>query len=183
MTPTISCLYMSFNRDPANITFIEFNNFVKVIFNRRSVIMTKEHLIVNRELFNMYLMSLLFTEDSSKINKVIINDVVHYGISTMKYSDDFLSNNSYNVVHLEKSVHRNPLNSKQPTRESSRKKYNKFMKYFYNCNADKSYIIDPTDLLCDYFHAEACEVLHYFDEYIQNEMHGMVCGLEEFMDE
>lgn len=178
MTPSISCLYMSFNRDPANITFIKFDNFIKVIFNRRSIIMTIKQFVVNRELFQLYVISLLFTKDTSKIYKDIINDCVYYGVVTLSYCKNFHLANNYKMIYLEKSHHRNPLNSKEPKRASSSKKYNKFMKYFYNCSADEAYIIDPTHMFCDYYCSETTEAIEYFDNY----MHEMLAGSEEFMD-
>jgi len=180
MTPSISCLYMSYNRDPANFTFIKYENFVKVIFNRRSVILSIKQFIENFELFQLYVISLLFTEDTSTIYEDVINDSVYYGIYTMTCSNFKLAN-SYRIIYLEKSPHRNPLKSKEPKRASSRKKYNKFMKYFLNCYSDESYIIHPLQLLYDYYACEAEEVVGYFNEYLESEMHDMMCELEEDM--
>ena len=181
MTPTISCLYMTANRDPANFTFIKFNNFVKVIFNDRMITIPVKQLIANRELFQLYIVSLLFTEDTSEIYKDTINDCVYYGVSTLVYSDFNLAN-SYKVIYLTKSHHRNPLNSKEPKRASSKKKYNKFMKYFYNCCADESYIVDPGHLLRDYYSGKA-ELIGYFNEYLETEIHSAICELESIIDE
>jgi len=154
MVPTISCLSINFNRDAANFTFTQFKNYVKVILNGRSIVLTNDQLVENCELFQMFVMSLLFTEDITKIDKVTINDKVYYGVSTMVYCRNFATNRSYKFIHLEKTAHRNPLNCKEPKRSTSSKKYNKFFRYFYNCLNDKSYIIDPKYMIRDYFLGE-----------------------------
>lgn len=73
----ISCFYIHYNRHPINFTFIRFTNFIKVILNKRSIILTNERLASNIELFQIYKLSLLCTKDSSTIEKkqeYIIND-------------------------------------------------------------------------------------------------------------
>jgi hypothetical protein len=138
MTPSISCLYFKYDINSINIIFIKFTNFVKIIFEDRSIILTNEQLIGNNELFMVYIISLLLTEDTSRIYKVMIDHRnYYYGIYTMMYYKYIHLTNFYTLVSLEKSAKkRNPLKFIEPKRASSGKKYNKFMKLFYNVFRD-----------------------------------------------
>ena len=167
MAPTISCFYTGYNRAPVNITFIKFENFVKIIFNDRAVILTNKQLVDNFEVFQAYVMSLLLTEDTTKIGKLVIDNTLYYGISTRRYWKSLYLTDSYTFISLQKSAHRNPLNCKEPKRESSWKKYNKFMRLFYDSIDRSNYIIGPRDLIEEYYDTETADSIHYYKKYME----------------
>jgi hypothetical protein len=174
MAPTVSCFYINYNRDPVNIIFINFDNFIKVMFNRRSIILTKNQLVFNHELFQIYVISLILTEDTSKVKKVMIDDKVYYGISTMRYWKNLYLTNFYKIISLEKSAHRNPLNAREPKRESSQKKYNKFIRSFYNYyysydGFKEGHIVKPCRVLNEYYLSETSEIVRYLEHQTQVE--------------
>ena len=145
MTLSISCFYMYFdNAKPINITFIKFDNYIKVIFNNRSVILTNNQLLSNFELFQLYLLSLILTEDTSKIYKTNNN----YGIYTKIWDNLYLSP-SYKMIYLEKLAHKNPFKSNEPKRPTSSKKINKFMWIFNRWI--KTIDINPINLFYEYY--------------------------------
>jgi hypothetical protein len=166
--PTISCFYIKYNRDPINITFIKYDNYVKVILNRRAVILKNNQLISNNELFQIYLISLLLTEDTSTIEQIIVDDKIYYGVYTMRYWKNLYLTDFYRIISLEKSAHRNPLNTKEPKRASSAKKYNKFMRYFYNYYND-DYIINPTQIFKEFIFNETDEDVQFLKHQTQIE--------------
>jgi hypothetical protein len=167
MATSISCLYIHYNRSPANFTFIKFDNFVKVIFNKRAVIMTNEQLVSNDELFQVYIMSLIVTEDTSKVERVKIDKMIYYGISTMRFWKNLYLTDFYKIISLEKSAHRNPLNSKEPKRATSQKKLNKFMSIFYDNIYNSNYIVTPHRLLNEYYCNETDEIAKYIEHHTQ----------------
>jgi len=170
--PTISCFYINYNRDPINIIFIKYENFVKVIFNRRAVILTNNQFVSSEELFNTYLISLILTEDTSKIDRVNIDNKIYYGVSTMRYWKNLYLTNFYKIISLEKSAHRNPLNSLEPKRASGHKKYSKFMRYFCNSycyEGYEGYIVRPCQLLKEYCFIETEEAKKLIEHQTQVE--------------
>ncbi len=164
--PTISCIYVHYNREPLNITFIKFNNFIKVIFNNKSVILTFSQLMYYREFFEYYLISLLLTKDSTKIDVEIVDNKPVYGVSTIRYWKNLYLTNDYKVIPLEKSSHRNPLNAAEPKRSTSINKIYKFMKKFY-IYYNNDHIIYPVDLLNEYYFMESTDIIEYFNRYIE----------------
>jgi|UniRef100_A0A6C0LJ95 hypothetical protein len=145
MTRTISCFYMSFeNKNSLNIIFIKFENYIKVIFNCRSVILTSQQLISNYELFQIYLLSLVLTEDTTKIYYYY-----NYGIYTRIW-ENFNLTPSYKFINLEKTKNKNPFNSEEPKRPTSSKKINKFMWIFNKWLVD----INPVNLFHEYYSNE-----------------------------
>ncbi len=146
MTRSISCFYMYIDiKRSINILFITFDNYIKVIFNRRSVILNNQQLISNYELFQIYLLSLILTEDTSKINNYNNN----YGINTKIWEKFYLSS-SYKFIMFEKLTHKNPFNSNEPKRTTSSKKINKFMWIFNKSIVD----INPVSLFQEYYSIE-----------------------------
>lgn len=144
MDRSISCFCMHFNNIKSiNITFIKFDSYIKIIFNGRAVILNNQQLLSNYELFQIYLLSLILTENTSKIN----NNDNYYGV-VAKIWENFYLSSSYIFVLLEKTAHKNPFNAKEPKRPTSSKKINKFMWIFNKWI--KSININPINLFHQY---------------------------------
>ena len=168
--PSISCFYNHFNRQPYNIMFIEFEKFVKVVFNYRVVILKKEDLVSNQRLFHVFMLSLFLTKDTSKVSSVI-NEYLNkniYGVSTMWYWKNLHTTTYYEFTELEKSCSRNPLKASEPKRSTSVKKVRKFFKAFNNV-FDNHLIKEPHDIFNEFFQQETAEMFDYFKRYIEHE--------------
>lgn len=150
---SVSCFYIHYNREPLNFIFIKYEKFIKILLNNKSIILSINELISYRELFNIYIISLLLTEDTSKINSEIIDKKKYYGISTIKYWKNIRLTSYYTTIFLERYSHKNPLNTLEPKRSTSFKKINKFMKIFYEYY-DNEYIINPIELINEYYFKE-----------------------------
>jgi hypothetical protein len=172
----ISCFYISYNNSPVKLIFIQFKQFMKIMLNNRIIILTYKQLIYNIKLFQLFKLSILCTEDTSRI---YINSYAEFGVSTRQYlkrlefTDEFkfveFSNfkYQYKFVSLDKLSYRDPFLAQEPKRSSSSKKIRKFEKLF------DSYIFkrikQPNDLLNEYFDLELLELNNYFTKYINNE--------------
>lgn len=66
---TISCFYIKYNRLAINFTFISFNKYIKVIVNHRSIILEKARFAGNKEMVQVYTLSLICSKNTSKIYK------------------------------------------------------------------------------------------------------------------
>jgi len=124
----VSCLYIHYNRSPINFTFIKYyNDFYKIILNYRSIIVSNSTLLDIPHVLDYYIISLITTKHTvtgiTKIDNI-------YNISVKYYWKRLYFLDYYSDVELSKNNHKNPLNSKKPTRESSNKKINKFFKYY-----------------------------------------------------
>lgn len=164
---SISCFYNHYNIFPFNFTFIEYEKYVKIIINERSIILTKEQLVLNTKLFQIFILSLLCTEDISTIQSqesIIFLNTTIYGINTKKKWKSLRFTNEYSFIELEKSYRKNPLNSREPKRNSSMKKIRKFNKLL---NGRASIMIgDPNKLILDFYINESKELYEYFNKYI-----------------
>lgn len=120
----ISCFYIHYNRVPVNFTFIKYEKFMKIIFQTKKIVIPIEKLKNNQLLFQFYILSLLCTEDPSKVSRVRNG----YGVSTEKFWKYIEFYRDYDVITLEKDRMKNPLSSQEPKRETSVKKQNKFLK-------------------------------------------------------
>lgn len=164
---SISCFYVHFNRDPINIIFVKYENFIKIFLNDKSVILTIQQLIYIKNLFKIYLLSLLLTEDTSKISF----DVEHYrniyGVSALKYWKNLRLTTQYDIVFLEKSRHKNPLNANEPKRSTSLKKIHKFMRMFNNYY--DNHIRDVETIFNEYYEMMSLPIFNYFQRYMEHE--------------
>ena len=160
---TISCFYNHFNSISVNIIFIQFEKFVKVILNNRIVILTNKELISNIKLFQLFKLSLLCTEDTSRINQTAYGFI--QSISTQQYWKKSYFCQYYNIAVIKKQQHRNPLLAQEPNRSSSSKKIRKFEKLFSIYITYK--IKDPNELLNEYLQLELAELNNYFTKYIE----------------
>ena len=120
----ISCFYIHYNRNPVNFTFIKYEKFMKIIFQTKKIVIPIEKLKNHQLLFQFYILSLLCTEDPSKVSRVRNG----YGISTEKFWKYIEFYQDYDVITLEKDRKKNPLSSQEPKRETSAKKQKKFFK-------------------------------------------------------
>ena len=165
---SISCFYVHYNYDPINIIFVKFENFIKIYLNDKSIILTIKQLVSIKKLFQIYLLSLLLTEDTSKISIDVENYRNIYGVSTIKYWKNIRLTDYYQIILLEKSPYKNPLNATEPKRSTSLKKINKFMRKF-NKYYDEKYIMDVEQVFDEYYIMETTYLYNYFQRYIENE--------------
>lgn len=127
--PEISCFYIHFNRFPREIIFIRFEKyFIVWICNYKKITLSYETFINIPKLFDMYVLSLLLTEntrESIKINEIYKSYNVQYWIRTKYLWKGIYFCNYYENVYVN---HRNLLNKCEPMRETSNKKIKKFIK-------------------------------------------------------
>lgn len=163
--PSISCFsYRLFH----NFTFIKYENYVKVFYNFKTIILTNEELKSNKILFQIFILSLLLTEDTSRVSTVNDNNKIKYGISTLLHWNKSHFMNYYGFVQLEKLTMRNPLNTMEPKRASGDKKKRKFFKLFkIFCQNDLGKT--TFDILNEFITGEFKEVFDYFAKYIHTE--------------
>ena len=166
---TVSCFYYRlWRRQQFNFTFIKFEKFVKIILDRKVVILTNKELVSNPELFKIFLLSLLLTENTSKVDSVINNNKIIYGITSFQYLNSSQPKLEMRFNEFEKSKNKNPLNARAPIRTSSDKKIRKFFKSFDKFY-DNDMIIEPKYVIEDYLDDQAIEVVNYFNKYIEHE--------------
>jgi hypothetical protein len=170
MTPSISCYYLHYNRQPYNFTFIKFEKFVKVILNTRAVVMTFKQLVDNAKLFKIYQLSLLLTNDTEQIFTSIceFTGAIIYGVMTVWYWKYLRISGFEEFTVLEKHRYKNPLKSCEPKRESSRKKIKKFLKLF-NSEDVVNKMKDPDVVVREFFQKESADIYEYFRRYIEHE--------------
>ena len=144
----ISCYYIHYNRNPINFTFVKYEKFMKIIFQQRVISIALENLQNDEVLYGFYILSLLCTEDTSKINYTWNerNGKRVYSVSTEKTWKNIDFYGRYDFITLEKNCFKNPLLSREPTKETSLKKQNKLLKLMYN-TYENGYFINPYDLI------------------------------------
>ena len=100
----ISCFYIHYNCIPINFTFIKYEKFIKIILQKRDIIIRFENLKNHQLLFNFYILSLLCTKNTSKIDYIpdFYGNIV-YGISTEKIWKYLYFNGRYGLITLEKN--------------------------------------------------------------------------------
>ena len=157
----ISCFYVDYKTKPVNITFIKYNKFIKIIFDKKEIILSFVNLINCKILFEFYILSLLCTEDTSNIGHITII----YGNSTEIIDKNLNFTGFYDFIILEKRRFKNPLLSKEPKRETSNKKQNKFFKSLFN------YIIDTNinPFYCIEYYQEQLIVSTQIKKFIEYE--------------
>jgi hypothetical protein len=153
---TISCYYNHYNRDPINFTFIKYEKYIKIILNDRSIIITIEQLVTNYYLFQIYILSLLCTEDT----EIFSIRYGKYGIYSQWYWKNLYFTNYYNFTELYKQ--KNPLFSQEPKRISGNKKIKKFSKLF---DSYLSKIKDPIVLINEYYLSESIDLIEEINKY------------------
>ena len=129
----VSCFFFSSSIDWVNFTFIKYEKFIKIIFQGKMMVLAIENLRKYDELYQFYILSLLCTEDVSKIksaNYDLWRKTNDYAISTLKYWKYGSYNDDYVNITLEKECTKNPLLSQEPKKETSNKKQKKIIRRF-----------------------------------------------------
>ena len=172
MTLSMSCFNFQKFHNSYKFMFIEFDDFFKVIINEKLVVLTKQELTSNSRLFQIYLISLLLTEDIITVKKIMLNNSYIYGIKSRWFSDDItIEMNLEERVKftiMTKLSKRNPLNASSPKRSSGPKKIRKFMKLidkFYRSNN----ITDLSFIIPIFYRNELQPSIDYFERYIAHE--------------
>ena len=169
--PSISCFFHRlFFRPPYVLTFIQFEKFIKVSLNSKSIILTNAELVSNKRLFQIFILSLLLTKDTSKIDLVIdaCDGLHNYGVATMKHWGALKLPYCYDFIQLEKSSKKNPLNASEPKRASGDKKCKKFFKSFHTFYENEM-IKDTLIIFEEFFYVQMVDMFDYFDRYIEHE--------------
>ena len=168
---TISCFYNRiFTRSPHSFTFIKYEKFVKVFMDSKVVVLTNEDLISDQRLFQIFILSLLLTKDTSIVDSVVdVNDgKVKYGKSTMRHCRYIQLPETYKFTQLLKSSTKNPLNAREPKRPSSSKKIRKFFKSFNTFYWNE--MIKETDIIFEeFFYVKTVDIFDYVDRYAESE--------------
>jgi hypothetical protein len=160
---TISCYYNHYNRAPFNFTFIKYEKYIKVILNDRAIIITVEELVLNYQLFQIYILSLLCTENTERICSIYGKN----GIYTKWFWKNLYFSKYYAFTEFYKSGINNPFKSQEPKRMSSNKKIRKFYK-LYDSFSYK--IHDPIVFIEEYYLHESIELKANINKYIKYEM-------------
>lgn len=136
----ISCFHVHYNKIPIYLVFIKYQNYMKIkINNRKPIILSINTFMDIPLLFEFYILSLLCTFDYSHI-EIIDNTTRRFSIKTIRYWKHIAFSPSYNLIELD--IKKNPLNTKEPKRESGNKKINKFIKAFHGLS-----VKHPLDLI------------------------------------
>jgi hypothetical protein len=141
--------------------FVRYDEYFRVIINDKSICITINQLMSSDELFQVYILSLLLTEDTSKISIKRKNNKIVYGVSTNLYSKGF---SNYKFVMIEKNPYKNPFNMKEPKRSTGPKKLRKVMRMFYTMH-EYEHFLDPIVLFNEYYKNETEKL----SEFVKNE--------------
>ena len=142
----ISCFYMDNKYEPINIVFIKYEKFMKIYVQEKMMTILIEKLKYYELFYNIYLLSLLCTIDTSHICKKFKkkDKRISYGIYTKRNSHNLYIYDYYDVIELQSNRFKNPFLSKEPKRETSFKKQNKIFKLVRYLN---EYSVLPNSLL------------------------------------
>jgi hypothetical protein len=180
----ISCYYNHYNYESINCIFITYLNYVKIILNEKSIIFSKIQLKSNSKLFQMYILSLFYTQDTSQVE--MVEEKLHknrsiYNIYTRKIWKHLRLNNHYEPITIEEYYRnpnnstykiaqpkytRNPLNTQEPKRTSSNKKIKKFIKHLNDVTFLKYDTNNFEMMLNECYLNELKDICEYFQSYI-----------------
>jgi len=126
--------------EDTKLIFIRYEKFFKIILNDRSIIVAVDEIAYNAHLYGYYILSIILTEKSTNdIKEKNYKIPVIYDMNMRYFAND------YNYVIM----HKNPLNSKEPKRNTSYKKINKFMRLMNH------YLpTSPSQIIDDYIRQE-----------------------------
>ena len=146
----VSCFYTSMRNDEILIVFIKFENFITIHLhgcNKITIKIDMLHMIP--KLYDLYVLSQLVTEDSKKLTTTDYNDRYYLNVISL-YKFNYINNN-YLAIDI---GNKNLLLKKSPTRDTTSKKFKKFMKHinirFENVNlfaVIASYILTNIDYI------------------------------------
>jgi hypothetical protein len=141
-----SCVYLYLRTGLNLIVFTKFDNYFIINHDRKNTItVSHETLVSIPNLFKMYILSLLVTEDTRNVVKMKTKyfNYIRYTLLIKYQNKPMIFNETYKNVYIGK---RNPLNKLEPKRESSLKKINKFIKNF-----NKTFEYDSPNTLIEKF--------------------------------
>lgn len=121
----VSCFYTSMRNDEILIVFIKFENFITIHLhgcNKITIKIDMLHMIP--KLYDLYVLSQLVTEDSKKLTTTDYNDRYYLNVISL-YKFNYINNN-YLAIDV---GNKNLLLKKSPTRDTTSKKFKKFMKH------------------------------------------------------
>ena len=156
MKPLISCFYFHWYYGSLKYIFIEYNFFFKVIINDKSIILTKQQLTLNSKLFQIYIISLLLTENTNDIMYITTlksNNKI-YGIKTIWYYKDYA-----NVYEL----NNNPFNAEEPKKHNNLNEINKFMIFSDNIYNSNNLHKIP-EIIYNYYQHKSKKLFDYFEK-------------------
>jgi hypothetical protein len=173
MASSISCFNFHYFDNSFKFIFIEFDNYIKVIVNNKMIVLTKQELTLNTRLFQIYLISLLLTEDTKNISSFTLDKSYIYGVRSRWYVKTL---DCFNMVLIDrdrfsmisKLSNRNPLNASSPKRSSGPKKIRKVMKLVDKFYKDYN-IIDLSFIVSIFYRNELQPSIDYFERYIAHE--------------
>ena len=144
--PEISCLYIDKIRNMYTaIMFLRFQNFIIVTltgFNPVTVILSNNTFMSIRNLFQIYIASVMMTINTGKMEKIFLKKKKTgkrkkcTGTCYAVYSRYNYSSSSDNIYHYYVNK-KNLLLKSEPKRQTSDKKIRKFIKIFNNSKASK----------------------------------------------
>jgi len=174
--PEISCFYIHFNHSPRQIVFVKFDNYFSVRLDpSRPVIITLNTMSSIPYLFEMYMLSLLVTEDTQSVILMTEFRIIKTHMIRTKFlykRRGFME--GYRYISVGK---KNPLNKSEPKRESSDKKIRKFIKNF-NREFDRD---DPIALITMFVEDEIenTNVNEILAEYYKNNRISLLTGIKK----
>lgn len=147
MTAEVTCCVYFYVKTSLNlIVFTKFDNYFIINHDRNNIIIVShETLVLLPNLFKIYILSLLVTEDTRNVikTKTKYSNKIIYTLPIKYQNMPLFFNETYKNVYIGK---RNPLNKLEPKRESSLKKINKFIKNF-----NKTFEYDSPNTLIEKF--------------------------------
>lgn len=145
----ISCFYIHYNREPVNFTFIKYEKYMRIYVNEKKMVIEIDKLKNYPDLLNLYILSLLCTDDPSQIENYYDVDFHEYvyGIMTEKYWKCLYFTVYSDIIRLEINYFNNPFLSKEPTRETSLKKQKKIIKKVHNYIYVRKHIKEPLKII------------------------------------
>ena len=155
---------------------------MKIIFNFKSMIIEINNLKKYKLLFDIYILSLICTENTSEIVEEYNNvyDKNIYGISTLRFWKSLYFTKTYKTVFLEKNYFHNPFLSIEPLKETSQKKQKKIMKSIINLRKNK-YLMHPLKIIDIYLKNVIDDIKEDINSIIEYEKKiNILCSIRGF---
>lgn len=147
--PEISCFTIrnfQYNHGyPTTIMFIKYDKYFIVKLNSlKSIIILYRTLLTMPYLYKLYIISLLLTENTNKIDYLhLYREYAEYAIRTKIYYKILGYTNDYEHVII---GYKNPLNKNEPVRETSNRKIKKFIRNYRKIYVDYLLIYNFIDM-------------------------------------
>ena len=128
----ISCFFINLNNVANKIMFVKFDKyFIVKISSTRQITLSIETFMSIQYLFEIYIISLILTKNTSEVKEYHYGDNYEFVINVRFINDQLYYNSNYNDIFI--IGKKNMLKKQPPTRESSFKKIRKFVKSFSTC--------------------------------------------------